>query len=108
MDPTTGETLWSRRDHRVKPNDMFVALEVANNHLFWCTNHGYFGFMSLAEANNTHTARSFSSGQDLGEELVSFHLKHNTEIFCRSWKVQYKKQGAIHASLESSLLGAKR
>jgi hypothetical protein len=75
MDPTSGKTLWSRRDHRVKPDDMFVALEVANNHLFWCTNHGYFGFMSLAEASDADMTCSLNSGLDLVEELVSFPFK---------------------------------
>jgi hypothetical protein len=74
MDPASGETLWNRRDQRVKPDDMFVALEVANNHLFWCTNHGYFGFMSLSEANDADVTCSLNSRIDHGEELVSFPL----------------------------------
>ena len=41
--------LWSRLDQRVEADDMFVALEETNGHLFWCTNYGYFGFIPLSE-----------------------------------------------------------
>ena len=47
LDPLTGKVVWSRVDPRVKPDDMFVALQETNGHLFWCTNYGYFGFVPL-------------------------------------------------------------
>lgn len=47
LDPMDGQVIWNRMDERVEPDDMFVALEVINGHLFWCTNHGYYGFVAL-------------------------------------------------------------
>jgi hypothetical protein len=47
----TGDILWSRVDRRVEPDDMFVALQETNGHLFWCTNHGYFGFVPLVASS---------------------------------------------------------
>jgi len=48
LDPVTGQVVINRVDERVEPDDMFVALEETHGHLFWCTNHGYFGFVPLA------------------------------------------------------------
>jgi hypothetical protein len=53
LDPDTGEILWNRRDTRVEPDDMFVALQETNGQLFWCTNHGYYGFAPLNEQNSS-------------------------------------------------------
>ena len=47
LDPMNGEVILNRMDERIVPDDMFVALEVINSHLFWCTNHGYYGFVAL-------------------------------------------------------------
>lgn len=51
LDPMTGEVVWNRVDARVEPDDMFVALEETNGYLFWCTNHGYFGFVAIAASS---------------------------------------------------------
>lgn len=66
VDPKTGDILWNGRDERVVGDDMFVALEEMNGYLFWCTNHGYFGFARLSCLQDSGIAGL--------EDHVSFHI----------------------------------
>ena len=70
--------IWNRRDVRIEPEDMFVALEETCSHLFWCTNYGYFGFIALAEENMAARISSSDPANSMPieglEDLVSFML----------------------------------
>jgi hypothetical protein len=48
FDPESGQVVWNGVDSRVEPDDMFVALQETNGELFWCTNHGHYGFVDLS------------------------------------------------------------
>lgn len=102
LDPINGEVLWNRVDERVEPDDMFVALEETNGHLFWCTNHGYFGFISLA-ASSTEVEIAGSLDPIIIPgltDLVEIVFRYSALIFFRNWKDRSQKQGVIRASLE--------
>ena len=78
LDPMNGQVIWNRVDERVEPDDMFVALEVINGHLFWCTNHGYYGFVTLpASRGNVAVVDSLDPIPIEGlAELVNLFLCH--------------------------------
>lgn len=78
LDPMNGQVIWNRVDKRVEPDDMFVALEVINGHLFWCTNHGYYGFVALptSRGNLGLTELLDPIPIDGLAELVSLLLSH--------------------------------
>jgi hypothetical protein len=48
IEPATSRIVWQRIDGRVDADDMFVALQETDGHLFWCTNAGCFGFAPFA------------------------------------------------------------
>ena len=70
LDPITGETLWEQQDERVEADDMFVALEEKDGRLFWCTNHGYYGFATLPTKNDSTTSQPLTVKTDQMEEWV--------------------------------------
>jgi hypothetical protein len=70
LDPATGEILWERRDERVEADDMFVALEEKHGRLFWCTNHGYYGFETLDVRTTSSSSPSPVGKQDQMAEWV--------------------------------------
>jgi hypothetical protein len=109
LDPINGEVVWNRVDERVEPDDMFVALEETNGHLFWCTNHGYFGFIPLA-ASSTEVEIADSFHPIIIPsltDLVKIVFRYSALMFSRNWKDQSQKQGVTRASLEFLHLGVK-
>lgn len=70
LDSLSGETLWERHDDRVEADDMFVALEEKGGRLFWCTNHGYYGFATLPAKNDSVTTQSSLEKSDQMAEWV--------------------------------------
>jgi len=108
LDPINGEVVWNRVDERVEPDDMFVALEETNGHLFWCTNHGYFGFTSLA-ASSTEVEIADSLNPIIPglTDLVKIVFKYLGLTFSRNWKDRSQKQDVIRGSLEFLHLGVR-
>jgi hypothetical protein len=76
LDPITGEILWNGVDERVEGDDMFVALEERNGYLFWCTNHGYYGFAPLSSLENSGAPSDLEKPQPIAglEDHVCFHI----------------------------------
>jgi hypothetical protein len=76
LDPTTGDILWNGRDERIVGDDMFVALEERNGYLFWCTNHGYFGFVLLSSLQMSGASSDSEKPQRIAglKDHVSFHI----------------------------------
>jgi hypothetical protein len=54
---------------------MFVALEEKNGYLFWCTNHGFYGYTSLAAPRSTSASSDLTKPFPIAglEDHVSFH-----------------------------------
>jgi hypothetical protein len=69
LDPADGNVLCSWIDPRIEADDMFVALQHTNGHLFWCTNYGYFAFMPLqADSLKTPDGSTTESPQPIRVE----------------------------------------
>jgi hypothetical protein len=51
---------------------MFVSLEEKHGHLFWCTNHGYYGFLRVAAESVVQSALGLLSPNPLPVEMNKF------------------------------------
>jgi hypothetical protein len=81
LDPTNGQLIWNRVDERIEGDDMFVALEETNGHLFWCTNHGYYGFITLSTALASNLDQSLESTKPIPIE-ASADLVRSLSCVC--------------------------
>lgn len=93
LDPVSGESLWEQLDERVEADDMFVALEEKDGSLFWCTNHGYYGFATISAKEDPATGQPPLIKSDRMAEWVG-SLSLDILTLARSWRALSPKQGA--------------